>query len=61
MRFFDAFLVVKNLVYAIKVWCLCHLQTTTDEHVGVFWHKESLSRNLTGQYVSREWNKNTLQ
>ncbi|TGB71799.1 hypothetical protein FFT88_23745 [Escherichia sp. E4930] len=61
MRFLDVFLVVKNLVYAVKGWCFCHLQTTTDEHAGGFWHKESLSRNLTGQYVSRGWNKNTWQ
>ncbi len=34
MRFFDGFLVVKNLVYAIKVWCLCHLKMATDKLSG---------------------------
>ena len=61
MRFFDGFLVVKNLVYAVKVWCFRHLQMIIDESAGAFWHKESLSRNLSGQYVSRGWNKNTWQ
>ncbi|EFB5188757.1 hypothetical protein CRH02_23910 [Escherichia albertii] len=61
MRFLYGFLVINNLDYASKTWCFCHFQMVTDKPPGAFWHKESLSKKLTGQYVNKRWSKNTWQ